>query len=270
MQLTDEQVRFFEVFGFLVLRQAFDKAEMDTIIDGYSAVLADDRSGGDFEGEKRQEVLGFLEQRPDLFSLVEDDRIFCALEQLLGPDFVWIGSDGNLYVGDTGWHPDGGDSYRSIKVAFYLDAVRKDSGCLRVIPGSHHAGYGDLLRDHSPRDDASESPFGVAGSEIPSQPLESDPGDLVFFNHRLFHASYGGRTGRRMFTLNFAAKPHEASDYDWLRRVYDWNLARTKVGGDRSVRRYTPRDHIYSDAFLHCDSPRIQSMVREVNAMGLR
>jgi len=270
MQLTDEQVRFFEVFGFLVLRHAFDKAEMDTIIDGYSAVLADDRSGKDFEGDKRQEVDGFLEQCPALFWLVEDDRIFCALEQLLGPEFVWVGSDGNLYIGDTRWHPDNRDQYRRVKVAFYLDSVRRDSGCLRVIPGSHHPGYADALKERWPLEDPRESPYGVAGFEIPSQALESDPGDVVFFNQSLFHASYGGRSGRRMFTLNFGAQPRETTDYENLRRVYEANVAKTKGQADGSTRRYTPRDHIYSDAFLHSESPRIQRMVREVNAMGMR
>ena len=33
--------------------------------------------------------------------MAEDNRIDCTVEQLLGPDFVWIGSDGSMYVGDT-------------------------------------------------------------------------------------------------------------------------------------------------------------------------
>lgn len=32
--------------------------------------------------------------------------------------------------------------------------------------------------------------------------LESDPGDLVVFDHSLKHASFGGSQRRRMFTMN--------------------------------------------------------------------
>ena len=102
-----------------------------------------------FTGQKRHMVLGFVEQRPRLADLVEDDRIYDAIADLLGPDLVWITSDGNYYVGDTQWHPDAGGmlpSYHLIKVALYLDPVRADSGCLRVIPGSHREPFHSALK----------------------------------------------------------------------------------------------------------------------------
>jgi len=262
--LTEQQLAFFDVFGFFVAHEAFSSDEMATIIEQFGAALDDDRQGTAFSGERRQGVLGFLEQREGLFPLLEDDRIFGSVEQILGPGFVWIGSDGNLYVGNTAWHPDNPTTYRRLKVAFYLDHVTKDSGCLRVIPGSHHPGYADLLRQHPPREDPAESPYGVAGSEIPAYPLESCPGDVVFFNQALFHSSYGGRAGRRMFTLNFGSKPTSESHYDNLRRTYEGNVATTERLGS------TSRDRIYTDTFLRSESPRIQSMVAEIKTLGFR
>ena len=136
--LTTEQIAHFETFGFVIRRQCFSATEMAEISSAFDDVLAADRQGQPFDGASRQTVLGFIEKRPLLSGLVEDDRIYQPVEQLLGAGFVWIGSDGNLYVGDTGWHPDGSAlDYGRIKVALYLDAVAKESGCLRVIPGSH-------------------------------------------------------------------------------------------------------------------------------------
>ena len=133
--LTTEQIAHFETFGFVIRQQCFSATEMAEISRAFDDVLAEDRKGRPFDGKARQGVLGFIEKRPLLSGLVEDDRIFEPLEQLLGPGFVWIGSDGNLYVGDTGWHPDGSVlDYGRIKVALYLDPVMKDTGCLRVIP----------------------------------------------------------------------------------------------------------------------------------------
>jgi ectoine hydroxylase-related dioxygenase (phytanoyl-CoA dioxygenase family) len=185
--LTQEQLNHFDTFGFIVWRQAFSPDEIAGIIAQFEEVLAEDRQGQDFAGDKRQGVHGFLELRDDLRKLLEDDRIYLSIEQLLGSGFVWIGSDGNLYVGDTRWHPDNSAAYRRVKVAFYLDPVGARTGCLRVIPGSHLPGMGDRLRDLWPIDESGERPFGVDGPGIPFFPLESLPGDVVFFNQRLLH-----------------------------------------------------------------------------------
>jgi hypothetical protein len=264
MTLTDKQLHFFQTFGFMVWRQAFTPKEITRITEQFDEVLAQDRQGREFVGDKRQGVLGFIEQRQELWPLLEDDRIYAAVEQMLGPDFVWIGSDGNLYVGNTGWHPDNAAAYRRLKVAFYLDPVDKNTGALRVIPGSHLPGLADRLKECPPKGDADGSPYGVGGSDIPSFPLESRPGDVVFFNQGVFHASYGGKTGRRMFTLNFGAKPKAEPDFENIRRTYESNLGFVEQMG------CTKRDRIYTDAFLQSGSPRISSMVSELVELGLR
>jgi ectoine hydroxylase-related dioxygenase (phytanoyl-CoA dioxygenase family) len=142
---------------------------------------------------------------------------------LLGREFVWIGSDGNLYLGATRWHPDNAEGYRRLKVAFYLDALTKGTCCLRVLPGAHIPELATRLKDRWPKEDPMESPYDVKGSQIYS-PLESGSGDIVFFNQGLLHSSYGGKTGRRMFTLNFGAKPRAEADIHNLRRTYQANI----------------------------------------------
>ncbi|MCY3707438.1 MAG: phytanoyl-CoA dioxygenase family protein [Caldilineaceae bacterium] len=264
--LTAEQIAHFETFGFVVRRRCFSSSEMEEISDAFDEVLTEDRQGKPFDGEQRQAVLGFIEKRPLLSALAEDDRIYGPLEQLLGPGFVWIGSDGNLYVGDTGWHPDGSVlDYGRIKVALYLDAVTEDTGCLRVIPGSHrlplHAAL-DPLRQI--RNSPDETAFGAAGRDIPCFPLESEPGDVVFFNQNLWHAAFGGRTGRRMFTLNFGAQPSRDKDIEFLKRVYQGNLKHVEN------MQYTQSARVYEDAFLYSDSPRIKGMVGKLVELGFK
>lgn len=262
--LTEHQKLFFDTFGFIVRRQIFAPDEMKSISEQFDDVLAQDRRGRAFPGEKRQGVMGFIEQRADLSRLVDDDRIFLALEQLLGEGFVWIGSDGNLYVGNTHWHSDASDPYARIKVAFYLDPVEMDTGCLRVVPGSHRAPLHDRLKEQRPVDEVGDSPYGVAGTQIPSFPLESQPGDVVFFNQNLWHASYGGRTGRRMFTLNCGAKPTAEEHLEYLQRMHEINR-RDFI----TEMQFTQTNRVYSDAFLNSDSPRIRGMVATLVELGL-
>ena len=70
--------------------------------------------------------------------MLDDPRILDISTKLLGSDFNYMGSDGNYYVGDTGWHSDGGNTdILHIKIAYYLDPLSRETGSVRVLPGSH-------------------------------------------------------------------------------------------------------------------------------------
>jgi ectoine hydroxylase-related dioxygenase (phytanoyl-CoA dioxygenase family) len=46
--------------------------------------------------------------------------------------------------------------------------------------------------------DVDAQAFGTAPDQIPAYAAESQPGDVVMFHLNLYHASFGGKTGRRM------------------------------------------------------------------------
>ena len=164
--MTPHQLQF-DTFGFLVVRQLLSPDEVGAVSDAFDAVMLEDRGGRPFDGAERQTVVDWYRDHPAAGFLEDDQRILSEIEALLGPRAILkTGNDGNYYVGDTLWHPDMGwdpaiaagenDPYRlagnltrhyhpSIKVAFYLDAVASDSGCLRVIPGSHRNPLHDRL-----------------------------------------------------------------------------------------------------------------------------
>ena len=190
MPLTEQQARFFDVFGYLSLPGLFaDKAE--AITEAFEAVW-EEHGGGHNE-------------RPQ-------------------------SSDGNYFVGDTAWHSDGysrAPGYRSIKLTFYLDPVGRDTGCLRVVPGSHKIGevYAETVHETIPTSGSnnSQDSWGIPGTEVPSLDLEMQRGDLIVFNHRIKHASFGGSTRRGMFTVNLQQR-FRNEDEDLLRECIG-NLA---------------------------------------------
>ena len=199
MQLTPQQQNFFETFGFLVFPGLL-KDEIDWITAEFRAVFDD--KGLAHSPDQRTCVPCFIDQREKLSSLVDHPAIAGIAASLLGEDFNYMGSDGNYYTGDTGWHSDGWhDEGRYLKIALYLDPVKKESGCLRVIPGTHRTDIKNW-----PARSAGGAPelWNVAQSEVPCVALESNPGDVVAFNHNLMHAAFGGNTERRMFTLNLS------------------------------------------------------------------
>ena len=196
MQITEKQIKFFETFGFLKLKQAF-KDEIEWITSEFTKVFTD--RGVIHDGTKRSCIVPFIDQREKLSTLIDHPVVLAAGKALLGEDFNYLGGDGNYYSGNTVWHPDGNhDAGEYLKMAFYLDAVRGDSGALRVIPGSHRRNV--KWEGYEPG--RSEELWGIPPTEVPAVILDSDPGDLLIFDHNTLHASYGGGGFRRMFTIN--------------------------------------------------------------------
>lgn len=220
--LTDEQLNFFNTFGYLGFPGLLaDRA--DAIIAAFEDVWSG-RGGGHHgqphDGQKRSCIVPFIDQSAYLSSLLDDPRIVGIAASLLGDDFNYMGSDGNYYAGDTGWHSDGWHKeIRHMKIALYLDPLTRNSGALRVIPGSHHIqdGYAIGVQEQIRR---SQDLWGVSGADVPAVALETQPGDVVCFNHNTKHAAFGGSTSRRMFTINLAQRYPEEKITD-LRRYLD-------------------------------------------------
>ena len=204
LTLTPQQHAFFDAFGYLAFPGLLSD-RIGRIIESFEAVF-DSFGGGHYgkphDGKARSCIPRFIDNSGDLSTLIDDPKIHGILVSLLGEDFNYMGSDGNYYVGNTGWHSDGWHPTRlHVKIAFYLDPVARDSGCLRVIPGSHVPGqpYADRLQREIWK---SQENWGVGGPDVPCVPLETTPGDIVLFNHNLKHASFHGASNRRMFTIN--------------------------------------------------------------------
>ena len=204
MRLTEREINRFRTFGYLAFPGHFAD-EIGDITDAFEKVWADHGGGHDgrpHDHKHRSALVPFIDQHEYLCSLIDDPRIEGVVASLLGDDWNYSGSDGNFYVGDTQWHSDAylDKKYTSIKIAFYLDPVNKDSGCLRVIPGSHHFGdaFAGELHRAAPRSAESdpEGAWGLTGADVPAVPLESEPGDMVLFNHGVKHSSFGGGTRR--------------------------------------------------------------------------
>ena len=206
MQITDQQVRFFETFGYLKLTQAF-RDDIDWIISEFEQVFVDRKMVHD--GSKRSSVVPFVDQREKLCTLLDHPVVVNTAKALVGDDFNYLGGDGNYYTGDTQWHTDGFHTVgKYIKMAFYLDPVRAASGALRVVPGTHPI---DTKWDGRHPGQAQEL-YGIPPREFPAQALETDPGDLLIFNHNIMHASFGGSGFRRMFTLNLCRRAETSEE----------------------------------------------------------
>ena len=274
MRLTEQDTRYFDTFGFLNFPGLFaDEAEQ--IINSFEQIWA--TQGGGHHGrvhdrQRRSALSAFIDQNEFLSSLIDDPRIDDVAASLLGDDYNYTGSDGNYYVGDTQWHSDRYTprKYMSFKMAFYLDPVTRDSGCLRVIPGSHKLGdlYADSLQPvaQHPRPEQAPALWGIQSNEIPAIALETQPGDLIMFNHRTKHASFGGGTQRRMFTINMQER-FSTEDLPMLRDEIGEGARfwRERAYGDVMIKTAGPKRMCHLEQRLANDShlPELARRARE-------
>ena len=202
MKLSEQQLNFFNTFGFLHVKGAM-KQDIDWITREFEAVHR--KTNNVHDGSKRTSVVPFIDGSEKLCTLLEHPILEGVAESILGPDFNYLAGDGNYYSGDTWWHSDGwwDTQVRFIKIAFYLDPLTFDTGALRVIPGSHVTT--DTFGSAAQQVCNVAEKFGMEGRDIPAVGLNTEPGDLAIFNHNTKHASFGGSKFRRMFTLNLGS-----------------------------------------------------------------
>ena len=254
--LTSGQISHFETFGFLVLRQVLTANEVETIHRETDEIFDEARGGKPYSG-KLEVIHPFFERRPLMASLVADDRIYSIGEGLLGPDFFLDVTEGWRHTGTTTWHGGGRFAERlpDIKISFYIEPLIRDTGCLRVVPGSHIRGEPDLLEplrvvtDTAAQD---SKPYGVPQSELPSVALESRPGDVVVFTESLLHASFGGSAGRYQHAMTYVQTPVQEKDIAQVRGSYE-----------RSKYSYRP-----CKSSINSDNPRIRKLVAPLVEWG--
>jgi hypothetical protein len=138
--LNPAQKRFYEENGYLFPLPALDQTEVRTLRGRFEGLCA--REGGRLSRSTNT--------RPHLLltwldALIRDPRILDPVESILGPDILcWASGFFAKAPGDgtfVSWHQDatywGLSSHDVVTAWIALSPSHRESGCLRVIPGSH-------------------------------------------------------------------------------------------------------------------------------------
>jgi phytanoyl-CoA hydroxylase len=188
--------------GFVVLRNVFPEAALAklraTLVDIIAYAdrqLEDPFSRYYLRHRADQGVLYDLYQRhPDFVAFTRNEAVLDALEPVIGPDIF-------LYENSVVYKPKG----RSNGVPFHqdfisrphepakfiawmaIDRVTRESGALKVIPGSHRNGFLPWyrVRGETHHDRIREDALDLTHVRH----VELEPGDVLIFNQLLVHGS---------------------------------------------------------------------------------
>jgi len=205
MTMTPAQVSHFRTFGFVSLRGYLDDREVDALRDEVVCAMEEAYAETPFDGTARHWVPLLSPRAPITSGLAEDSRFLGAAEELVGEGVVLFMADANRYVGDTGWHNEG--RYGGEKIMLYLEPIAAETGALRIIPGSHNEGFSKDIRAY----------FDTASPDqrsVKAEVCDSEPGDVIAFDFRAWHASFGGSNDRRLCTIEYYQAPEGPETLD--------------------------------------------------------
>ena len=208
-QIGDELVEFYREHGYVIIRDALGRTEIDAIhpetlslcrgefgeVHGYTPPPAE---ASDDEVLRGVLCVHHPHRASDLFmKLLAEPTIVDLLTRVIGPNVKCMQS--MLFVKSSGkpgqaWHQD--EDYiptrdRSLAGAWIaLDDATVENGCLWIIPGSHRSG---VLWPQYPHDDArfdcSMESFDFPYSDDDAIAVEVPAGAIVFFNGYTLHRS---------------------------------------------------------------------------------
>jgi ectoine hydroxylase-related dioxygenase (phytanoyl-CoA dioxygenase family) len=208
--MTAQQRDEFEENGFLIIRGALTEGEVAFYNEAIDRVYAAEQAAGRLSPEGAMHLLSAVTNCPDAVGLIDHPRTFPLVWAMLGWNVHIYHSHLDIHppIRVTKpfrfeWHQDGGRQNReiesdprprlSVKLAYWLsDVSERGRGNLKVIPGSHKLNW----IDGPPRRDV-EWPEPPGAIEV-----QVSPGDVVFFDRRLWHArsdNYSDVTRKAMF-----------------------------------------------------------------------
>jgi hypothetical protein len=209
-----DRVEFFATHGFLVLRGVFGQAEAVAL---RAEILQALSANYELSTEAVSETIGVTgfylpmvgPRTPASRAWMADPRIMDLARELLGSDVIPKPAKGVLYREASSWHADSYDrEFRAVKVVAYLDPLTAGTGSLRVLPGSHHMDVSASLSAFRASNRPGAPVFDEALEELlfPGISLDTQPGDVIFFDANLWHASLCGRD-RVQWSASYVASP---------------------------------------------------------------
>lgn len=218
--LIKEQISAYHENGFLIVRSAFTQSDVDRLL---SFAAADPQLAADVKENKNYDDEGIdtrLVYRgglsDDIYSAYgRSERIVAPAEALYGDrlrHFYHLNMQKEPNTGGWQYHQDYGYHYKEflypkfVSVMLALNPATKENGCLRVVPGSNKLGRLEHQQSGSQLiTDPERLKFVLA--EMDEAYCELEPGDALFFDGNILHASGPNLSDTPRWSMIYAYVP---------------------------------------------------------------
>ncbi|MDB5282376.1 MAG: phytanoyl-CoA dioxygenase [Bacteroidota bacterium] len=239
-EITEEQKRFFDEFGFIHFEKFIDEQAVSELIHSTEAVQANWVSnninqvngvpikfGFDEDGKKIVQRFSFTNLfSPEIKNLLGDERLQVIKGLLPGARIGELEKDGvvvNHYVNvpnsnykQLGWHTDsardifyGKKIHPMLNAGIYLDDSSEENGGLRILPGTHKQNIFSMLFRKA---------YFLSNNDDKDEILvRAKKGDLVIHDGRMWHRvgqspHFGARSRRRVIYVPFLVDRYQPKD----------------------------------------------------------
>lgn len=234
--LSSEQLDHYAERGYVAPVEVFSPSEIRLIRDEIDVAL--ERWPDELAGQGRNNAHYVL---PVLDRIAHEPRILDCVQQLIGPDVLVGGTTIFLKPPETegfiSWHQDaryiGLEPHNWVTAWLAIDDVDERNGCMRMLPGSHHA----PLAEHV--DTFAENNLLSRGQEVPdvdesrSEPVVLKAGQLSLHHPRVIHGSGPNLSDRRR--LGFAIQSYIGGDVEQMHGRIWVQQARGKRHGNHGI-----------------------------------
>ena len=214
----------------LAIRNALEAVETEQ-----GSVFTENRAhaGAAFQGSYRYKSHLLFKWLADV---IRHPTILDAVEDLIGPDILcwtthWFVKEAHSpqYVS---WHQDsnywGVETDNLVSVWLAVSASTVESGCVRLLPGSHKAPPMEHVDTWAENNMLTRGQTIEDVDESLAVNLELAPGEVSLFDYRLAHASHPNRSGDRRIGIGLRYIPPTARQVG-----HEWDSATLVRGADR-------------------------------------
>lgn len=216
-KLTDEQVRFYEEEGYLKVGRTLHPEGVRQMLEQCMTAWNKEKEG--FDPGKTWLQNALLVDIHKKSSLVRDfyfqGPLVEIMQQLIGPNIKGATSQltfkmrGNTKSFD--WHQDNGygelDPYNTISTLTALEDVDEETGCLRIVPGSHRQGQIRTEQVYDSKTKSRKAAISLEVDESKAIPVPMKAGETLLFHCWTLHQSRGNFSqtrDRRILFLRYA------------------------------------------------------------------
>jgi ectoine hydroxylase-related dioxygenase (phytanoyl-CoA dioxygenase family) len=212
----------YERTGYSVIKRLFTEEEVKLYKGAARGIMEQNGVG------KEGVYMGMAVASPIFKKAAAHPVLVDALKQIIGDHVVFLSDklvfkDASIDFGSP-WHQDYPYWKGSHKISVWiaLDDASPESGCLRVVPGSHLKGAahhgGDASDGLGFRNRLGDEE--IDGLEIVD--LVASRGDAIIFHDLLYHASYPNSSGKDRWALISTYKDgtQEDPEYSWAKAAF--------------------------------------------------